>query len=275
MPSKYQPQVSCWREDLHKGIYTTQLQLTNKKLRIINDDYCELSRRLTGMRCLFRLIFIIIYFICLLIAISGLIIQIHAIFHFNKYKALFIFLFFLFLICNQILIQVFITTLLAPEDCPVRFNRKTGKVYIYDHFILYFGSWATFIRSPFKSKEISIKEFDWANIQGVVSSVSTPIPSGGILRSYRIECLVCKPNTTIVVDHFILSIDNSLNYDEWMWLNSYMMFSDTNLNNELIIESGFEWFIKIKWPEEIDRKSKAGSVEAYLQIDAEYKEKNK
>ncbi|MCO6540300.1 MAG: hypothetical protein J6569_09215 [Gilliamella sp.] len=49
MPSKYQPQVSAWRQDLHKWVYTTKLHLSNnKKLRYANDDYCEFSRRLGG-----------------------------------------------------------------------------------------------------------------------------------------------------------------------------------------------------------------------------------
>ncbi|NUF49836.1 hypothetical protein [Gilliamella sp. ESL0250] len=73
MPSKYQPQVSCWREDLYKGVYTTRHYLSNnKKLRYANDDYCEFSRRLTGMgSLLIRWILIILFFICVLMTISG------------------------------------------------------------------------------------------------------------------------------------------------------------------------------------------------------------
>ncbi|WP_218057090.1 DUF6708 domain-containing protein, partial [Gilliamella sp. HK2] len=181
MPSKYQPQVSAWREDLYKGVYTTQLPLTNnKKLRYANDDYCELSRRFTRMgSLLIRLIVIIILFICVLIANSGLVALLLAIFYLDTHKALFIFLFFVFLMCSQIFIQFFLTFLFCPEDCPVRFNRKTGKVYVYDHFLLYCGSWATFTRSPFRAKEITVKEFNWADIQGCMTSVSVPLASGG------------------------------------------------------------------------------------------------
>jgi hypothetical protein len=125
--------------------------------------------------------------------------------------------------------------------------------------------------SPFRAKEITVKEFDWADIQGVMSSVSAPTGSGGLVRSYRLECVVCEPNTTKVIDHFLLAADSSLGYDEWMWINSYMAFSDNNLDAEFMPEEDFTWPIKVNWPEEIDKKSKASSLEEYQQIDAEYK----
>jgi hypothetical protein len=166
---------------------------------------------------------------------------------------------------------MFLNVCFAPEDCPIRFNRKTGKVYIYDHFLLYFGAWSTFTRSPFRAKEITVKEFNWADIQGCMTSVSVPLASGGMVRSYRLECVVCEPNTTKVIDHFLLAAYSSLNYYEWMWINSYMAFSDNNLDAEFMPEEDFTWPIKVNWPEEIDKKSKASSLEEYQKIDAEYK----
>ncbi|WP_218057062.1 DUF6708 domain-containing protein, partial [Gilliamella sp. HK2] len=113
---------------------------------------------------------------------------------------LFIPLWLLFLYLIYLFLQLVFYLFYAPEDCPIRFNRKTGKVYIYDHFLLYFGSLKTFTRSPFRVKEITMKEFDWADIQGVMTSVSAPISGGGMVRTYRIECVVCEPNTTNVID---------------------------------------------------------------------------
>ncbi|WP_218058086.1 DUF6708 domain-containing protein, partial [Gilliamella sp. HK7] len=112
--------------------------------------------------------------------------------------------------------------------------------------------------------------FDWADIQGVMTSVSAPISGGGMVRTYRIECVVCEPNTTNVIDHFTFCIDSSLSYDEWMWVNSFMAFSDKNLDTEQMPDE-YEWSVKINWSEEIDKKSKASSLEEYQQIDAEYK----
>ncbi|WP_370519450.1 DUF6708 domain-containing protein, partial [Gilliamella sp. Pas-s27] len=68
---------------------------------------------------------------------------------------LFIFLGIIFI--SFVVLQIFLTTLFMPEDCPIRLNRKTGKISLYEHFILYLGSWATFTRSPFRAKEITVK----------------------------------------------------------------------------------------------------------------------
>jgi hypothetical protein len=269
MPSKYQPQVSAWREDLYKGVYTTQLHLSNnKKLRYANDDYCEFSRRLGG-GYFARWITIICLSMLILLSVFVLYIVIPHI-PVSTHKALVIPSCVLVLFIFYLLTQLFFYLLYAPEDCPIRLNRKTGKVYIYDHFILYFGSWATFTRSPFRAKEITVKEFNWADIQGCMTSVSVPLSSGGTVRSYRLECVVCEPNTTNVIDHFLLATGSSLGY-EWMWINSYMAFSDNNLDAEFMPEEDFTWPIKVNWPEEIDKKSKASSLEEYQQIDAEYK----
>jgi hypothetical protein len=272
MPSKYQPQVSAWREDLHKGIYTTQLHLSNnKKLRYANDDYCELSRRFTGMNPFLRMLMIIIAFLIILLSILGFYMVIRDIVVGEEDSLMFLPFNFVVILIIQLFLQMFLNICFAPEDCPIRFNRKTGKVYIYDHFLLYFGAWSTFTRSPFRAKEITVKEFNWADIQGCMTSVSVPLASGGMVRSYRLECVVCEPNTTKVIDHFLLAAYSSLNYYEWMWINSYMAFSDNNLDGELMPEEEFTWPIKVNWPEEIDKKSKASSLEEYQQIDAEYK----
>ncbi|OCG15454.1 hypothetical protein A9G24_05170 [Gilliamella sp. App6-5] len=271
MPSKYQPQVSCWREDLHKGVYTTQLPLTNnKKLRYANDDYCEFSRRIgggyfaRGITAFISSIFVLLSLLALYMGVFVIITEIDG-------RIITISVSLLLLFVAYFLFQFLLNTLFAPEDCPIRLNRKTGKVYIYDHSLLYFGTWATFTRSPFRAKEITVKEFNWADIQGCMTSVSVPLASGGMVRSYRLECVVCEPNTTKVIDHFLLTA-GSPSYDEWMWINSYMFFSDNNLDAEFMPEEDFTWPIKVNWPEELDKKSKASSLEEYQQIDAQYQQ---
>ena len=272
MPSKYQPQLSCWREDLYKGIYTTQLHLgNNERLRYANDDYCEFSRRLTGMNPLLRLLMITIATGIILISTFGLYMVIRDIVVGEEYSLMFLPCGFVAIFIIHFFLSMSLNIFFAPTDFPIRLNRKTGKVYIYDHFLLYFGSWSTFIRSPFRAKEITIKEFDWIDIQGVMTSVSMTLASGGMVRTYRIECVVCEPNSNHIADHFILSTHNSLYYDEWKWINSYMAFSDNNLDAEFMPEEEFSWPIKINWPEEIDKKSKASSLEEYQRIDDEYK----
>ena len=273
MPSKYQPQLSCWREDLYKGIYTTKLHLSNnKKLRFVNDDYCEFSRRNIGWGKIGRSITLVIIAPLMFMILFTLYAIIPDIIGDPiEYNLIFIPCCILFIYIIYILVQFIFNLLFAPEDCPIRLNRKTRKVYIYEHFLLYFGTRATFTRSPFRAKEITVKEFDWADVQAVITSVSSPIASGGVVRTYRIECVVCEPNSNHIADHFILSTHNSLCYDEWMWINSYMAFSDENLDKKLKPEDEFSWPIKVNWPEEIDKKSKASSLEDYNRINGEYK----
>ncbi|OCG31068.1 DUF6708 domain-containing protein, partial [Gilliamella sp. HK7] len=240
MPSKYQPQVSCWREDLHKGVYTTQLPLSNnKKLRYANDDYCEFSRR-SGGGFFARGITAFISSIFVLLSLLALYMGVFVIITVSDDRIIIISGILLIIFLAYFLFQFLLNTLFAPEDCPIRLNRKTGKVYIYDHSLLYFGTWATFTRSPFRAKEITVKEFNWADIQGCMTSVSVPTGSGGMARSYRLECVVCEPNTTKVIDHFLLATGSSLGY-EWMWINSYMAFSDNNLDAEFMPEEDFTW----------------------------------
>ncbi|OCG27291.1 hypothetical protein A9G45_00355 [Gilliamella sp. HK2] len=272
MPSKYQPQVSAWREDLYKGVYTTQLHLSNnKKLRYANDDYCELSRLPNGMRGYLRWFIVIVMFFTCLLFICSAFCAIYAIIYVDEIRLLSIFVECIFILISYFFIQIFLCSLFAPEDCPIRFNRKTGKVYIYEHIIMHLGSWRALKYSPFKIKKVIVKEFDWMDIQGVMCSVSTSTTNGGTVRHYRLECIVCKPNTTQIVEHFVLSSNSSLGYEEWMWINSYMAFSDKNLDAEFMPEEDFTWPIKVNWPEEIDKKSKASSLEEYQQIDAKYK----
>ncbi|MWP48102.1 DUF6708 domain-containing protein, partial [Gilliamella sp. Pas-s27] len=179
MPSKYQPQVSAWCQDLYKWVYTTNLHLSNnKKLRYANDDFCEFSRRSIGLGYFSRWITIICLSILILLSVFVLYIVIPHI-PVSTHKALVIPSCVLVLFIFYLLTQFFFYLSYAPEDCPIRFNRKTGKVYVYEHFILYFGTWTIFTRSPFRAKEITVKEFNWADIQGCMASVSVPLASGG------------------------------------------------------------------------------------------------
>lgn len=268
MPSKYKPQRPSWREDLYKGIYSVRQRLSNnKKLCYQDDHYCEFSRRTGAMGFFSRwlLIFIISSYIILsfsmIVFFSSFIITENI----SHIDILLIFSYLLIILLDYIFFQLVLYNVYSPEDCPIRLNRKTGKVYIYDHFMLYAGSWAFFKRSPFRAKEITVKEFDWSDIQAVMASISMPIASGGMVRNYRIECVVCKPGTNQIVDHFLLSTDSSLCYDEWMWINSYMAFSDKNLDKTITVPESL-WARKVVWPIDIDRKSKAASLEEYEKI---------
>lgn len=263
MQSKYYPPRPSWQQDLHKGIYSLKKNLTsNKKLRYCNDNYCELSRRPSIMQSLIKWIFILISFLTILLTLftTGMVIFLSSYGYTSKEIVIFIPSSFLVFYVGYVFLHLFLCLITAPEDCPIRLNRKTGKVYIYEHNIMLpVGSWAMLKTSLFKVKNITIKEFDWNAIQAVLTSVSMPLSSGGTVRNYRIECVICLPDKNKIIDHFILSTGTDLCYDEWMWINSYMNFSDKNLDKTTFEKNS--WLAKkIVWPAEIDKKSQASSL---------------
>ncbi|AWH87232.1 DUF6708 domain-containing protein [Limnobaculum parvum] len=285
MPSKYTPQLSMWREDLYKGIYSRSERLTsNKKLRFYNDDYCELSRRTPGMGYgnyfAYALLGSMLFF-CFFVFLFGFYILITNIFQLGTYNPntwqdeyVSVNVLSGAVILTGACFFYFFATLLnysifAPKDCPIRLNRKTGKVYIYDYILLNLSTKGLFTSPFFRVTRPVQKEFNWQDIQAVLTSMAAPVSTGGMLRSYVIRCVVCKPGTTEMIDHFCLTADSSLSYDEWMWINSYMAFSDGNLDTTTFEKDNVPGKAII-WTPEYDEKAKVASPQAYQSVAARY-----
>ncbi|MCD1127452.1 hypothetical protein LPW36_15865 [Jinshanibacter sp. LJY008] len=276
MRSKYTPQLSMWREDLYKGVYSRSERLTsNKKLRFYSNDYCELSRRTSGMGYGSYLIYILLVFmlfVCLF-GISFSIFDMSSILLNNNMKDRTFTLPLLGGLLSLSLFYIFATLLnysiFAPKDCPIRLNRKTGKVYIYDYILLNLSTKGLFTSPFFRVTRPVQKEFNWQDIQAVLTSMAAPVSTGGMIRSYVIRCVVCKPGTTEMADHFCLTADSSLSYDEWMWINSYMAFSDGNLDTTTFEKDNVPGKT-ITWKPEYDEKAKVTSPEEYQSIAAHY-----
>ncbi|WP_404881146.1 DUF6708 domain-containing protein, partial [Klebsiella pneumoniae] len=70
--------------------------------------------------------------------------------------------------------------LFAPKDYPLRFNRKTGKVYVYDYVNLHVWHLAETLTALFKfpfflpTRPVE-KVFDWQDIQAVETYYMTSI----------------------------------------------------------------------------------------------------
>ncbi|GKX60734.1 hypothetical protein SOASR031_30490 [Leminorella grimontii] len=89
------------------------------------------------------------------------------------------------------------------------------------------------------------------------------------MRGYSIHCVVCKLGTHEMVDHFCLISDNVLSYAEWMWINSYMAYSDDNLDKQIFDKDDAPGRA-IRWLPELDEKSKVGSMEEYQAVATRY-----
>ncbi|HDE0958382.1 TPA: hypothetical protein PCA87_001277 [Klebsiella pneumoniae] len=152
--------------------------------------------------------------------------------------------------------------LFAPKDYPLRFNRKTGKVYVYDYVNLHVWHLAETITALFKfpfflpTRPIE-KVFDWQDIQAVETYYMTSIK--GVNKTTRsIYCVVCAPGTTQIVDRFMLSITgdglSATPYRQWVWVCSYMSFNDTQLDNTLVNRDNF-WGRPVVWSDKFAKES--------------------
>lgn len=163
----------------------------------------------------------------------------------------------------------------APRHYPVRFNRKTGKVYVYDHVmysITYKLTYTFWWYYPFyKRTRPECKEYDWSQIQAI------SIYSRNKHSSYStIRCIVYDSSiSTTMFDAFnLISTDAGTdallmpNYKLWLWICNYMSFNDRLLDTSVNTQVGI-YGREVKWPDDIDKKSKAFSLDEYRRICSE------
>lgn len=155
----------------------------------------------------------------------------------------------------------------APRYYPVRFNRKTGKVYFY-HYVL--SDWlikcpnSFWYRYPFyKRTSPEQKEFYWQAIQGV-----SKFTSGNNASQSSIMCMVHDFADNRIIDSFkLISTEGALdaltmnNLKLWLWVNNYMMYNDEIFNKDVLPPPTI-YGRAVIWRADIDRKSKLPSPEA-------------
>ena len=156
-----------------------------------------------------------------------------------------------------------------PTDYPVRFNRKTGKVYVYEPMLskrLYYFP----LREIRKLYKPVIKIYDWQSIDGMVTR------NGFFLRQ-EIFAAVIDQQTDTIIDYF--SLWDNANYvhkSEWRWLLCYMngmegMNYKGKIRRRFWLGRLFNCFApEFNWPEGIDKASRAESLEELAKIEQEY-----
>ncbi|VUT16619.1 DUF6708 domain-containing protein [Klebsiella pasteurii] len=255
------------------------------KLAYINDDYCEITRNYTsfyGMNILGVVLFLPVAILCFG---AVLFFFYDAIFNYARYVetwqsraddqllmhfAVVIIFFMTFVFAAVVNYFIF-----APRHYPVRFNRKTGKVYVYDHVmysITYKLTYTFWWYYPFyKRTRPECKEYDWSQIQAI------SIYSRNKHSSYStIRCIVYDSSiSTTMIDAFnLISTDAGTdallmpNYKLWLWICNYMSFNDRLLDTSVNTQVGI-YGREVKWPDDIDKKSKAFSLDEYRRICSE------
>ncbi|MCX8590585.1 DUF6708 domain-containing protein, partial [Gilliamella sp. B3812] len=192
MPSRYKPQLVCWNQDLSKTSGGGILGSTNY-IACATDNYLEIFRK------------------------RKIIVPYFTLFLFGSIEILLIWLFFYLLNQNSIdlwvIIMSFVTSIVvglllyvifftflfyqfAPASSPIRFNRKTGKVYLYEAVAT---KWKFRFCKPIYSfndlNKFEIKVYDWENFHGVLQRTTGAFASGGTIEHNSLYGVACKPGS--------------------------------------------------------------------------------
>lgn len=158
----------------------------------------------------------------------------------------------------------------APRHYPIRFNRKTGKVYICDYILNDMSHKSTYTfwwHYPFyKHTKPEYKEYDWEQIQGIAFFAQNRHSSYSTIRCIVYESL----DSTNIIDTFNLITTESAidalhmtNHKLWLWINSFMNFDDEFLEKSINTAPGI-WGREVNWPEDMNKKSMLSSMDEYI-----------
>ncbi|RKS84430.1 hypothetical protein DES39_2169 [Orbus hercynius] len=184
------------------------------------------------------------------------------------------FIFSIFFILLSLLILTIPLSLLAkaviwPADYPVRFNRKTGKVYVYEPSLSKRHYYSP-LREITKLYKPVIKVYDWQDIEGMVTRK-------GFFLQQEFFAAVIDRQTDTLMDYFSLWDNaNYINHSEWRWLLCYMNGMQ-GMNYKGKIRGRF-WLGRLchyfapefSWPEGIDKASRAESLAELAKIEQQY-----
>ncbi|OCL19213.1 DUF6708 domain-containing protein [Gilliamella sp. wkB171] len=276
--TRYTPKIYGWTRDLEKSInrYDSGVRLKKdkqgrpylKQMRYADDTYCELGRFSNGERTN-NILFGLLAFISMLISVGGLLYAaIFAITELDNIGLAFIWLCFIVAIVPFLSIctsGLTIRSLLLPADIPVRFNRQTGKVYVYDpqlnkHYFWF--PWKVLMRMATPD----IKVFEWDNLSAFSRRK-------GVVNELWLAA--CKPGTYEVIDYFLVCDAPAL-YDEWLWIMEYMAFARELSYKSEVQPTHWSHDINLRfaspiiWPEGVDKASKASSKAELAEIEKQY-----
>jgi hypothetical protein len=280
MPSRYQPQLSGWSKDLSKTSGGGIISEANY-IACANDNYLEIYRyRKIGAAS--ATFFLILYFnLAFFMLFFHFWLGVEFIWWITFIS--FFMIIVLSIICYHTLFN-FLFAYFAPFSNPIRFNRKTGKVYLYEAVAI---KWMTTFWLPFSAfkdlKKYQIKVYEWADFHAVLQSSTGAFASGGTIELHMLFGVACKPNSHETIEYVYIGETNQFAY-AWDWISHFMEYgTDRPLN-----KAGLKYIdysrddaksfmdveprIKVtsKQVEGLDKASKAGSKEELAQIEQKY-----
>ena len=281
MPSCYKPPLPKWKSDLSKGGGPGTKHYASY-IACATDNYLEIYRK--------RKI-IVPYFTFFLIG-GGEISVILAFFvclNQNNISWIAVIVSFIASILGGLVLYVNFFTFLfyqfAPASSPIRFNRKTGKVYLYEAVVM--ERMLTKLWPPLKAfkdlNKFHIKVYDWKNFNAVLLGSTVVNPQGGSFERYALVGVACEPNSYKVIEYIYIRETDCFTMD-WDWICHFMEWNTDKPLDQAGLEyidyhpRDAETFMQVKprlkitsrQIEGLDKASKAGSKEELAQIEQEY-----
>ena len=281
MPSCYKPPLPKWKSDLSKGGGPGTKHYASY-IACATDNYLEIYRK------------------------RKIIVPYFTLFLFGSIEISLIWLFFYLLNQNSIdlwvIIMPFVTSIVvglllyvifftflfyqfAPASSPIRFNRKTGKVYLYEAVVM--ERMSTKLWPPLKAfkdlNKFHIKVYDWKNFHAVLQRYTVVNAQGGSFEESILVGVACEPNSYKVIEYIYIRKTDYFTED-WDWICHFMEWNTDKPLDQAGLEyidyhpRDAETFMQVKprlkitsrQIEGLDKASKAGSKEELAQIEQEY-----
>ncbi|MCX8574801.1 MULTISPECIES: DUF6708 domain-containing protein [unclassified Gilliamella] len=281
MPSCYKPPLPKWKSDLSKGAGPGTKHYASY-IACATDNYLEIYRK--------RKIIVPYFTFFLFASIEPLLIFMFFDFlsQIEIYWFMAVLFFFVSIVGGLILYVNFFTFLFyqfAPASSPIRFNRKTGKVYLYEAVVM--ERMLTKLWPPLKAfkdlNKFHIKVYDWKNFNAVLLGSTVVNPQGGSFERYALVGVACEPNSYKVIEYIYIRETDCFTMD-WDWICHFMEWNTDKPLDQAGLEyidyhpRDAETFMQVKprlkitsrQIEGLDKASKAGSKEELAQIEQEY-----
>lgn len=150
--------------------------------------------------------------------------------------------------------------LFIPLDYPIIFNRKTGKVYVYEYVFSIYGNTPgliAMIKHPFfLITRPQQKIVNWHDVQGVEAKIATWFHQTKMSRSLIFGVVKNKAKLSHCQIFRIITLHEEYTEEHlqlWAWICNYMSYKDERLDTTVVKKKRY-WGRKIGWSEAIKRE---------------------
>ncbi|MDT0358053.1 hypothetical protein RJO15_19860 [Herbaspirillum huttiense F1] len=224
--SRFIPQNSRWYEDLvprespSGGVVELNSVLLDEDLNHVDERYLEFSRASSFMRGGGMLVGTIVLSILGFLLIPALIESGSGFFTRNPVLGALTCVIIFACLVGALVLMLY--DFLLPRDMPVRFNRRTQKVYFYEC--------QTYKRRITAWHKV-VKVYDWNCIEAEIARIAGYTGKAYVVR-HQLILVVCKPGTNEVIDRLLLKgLDPTVAtlYQLWAYIRLFMKDGTGNL----------------------------------------------